>query len=328
MSIQEEAKKAYEERQANIAKRDREYEQCKHERNRTHLLDAIKRVFNIGLQDPRLQRDGDSDYALIDGLRFRYDENRDGKLRRLQVELPCHLCGEPSWQEIGDLVDLGYCLADPKNVTHLAFTCQWKEEEEPEQPAEAELPETWKGSFCPLINDDCRGDLCGLRARCQESLAVSELAEVVEQKADLEPAQWAVVSLMGHSTLVGQISEGRIAGITLTRIDIPTIEDRPGYTRYLSRGAIYDITPIDEQTAMAMLHWHKPPRPIDWTLLPPELRPAEMQPKSTVLHSESDEQGSYGPSEDSEDDEEEWEDEEEYEEEEDVLVNPDYNDLI
>ncbi len=296
VTIQEEAKRALEAHQASVAEADLARLERDRERNARDLIELVQRVLEIPADDPRLPDSPQDGEITLDGLKFRlYRSSLDlGRRAVLQVRLPCYLCSEPCWQDIRDLVELGTLLSDPERIAHQGFTCQQKElvEEEAEKPAEFEPP------ICPIMSGNdtvferCQKEACAWWQRCQEIPASAELAEVVERKIerpDSGPPHWAVVALMGHTTLVGRISEGYIAGITLTRIEIPTIDDRPGYIKYLSRGSIYDITPIDEQTAMAILHWHKPPRPIDWTLLPPEMRPEEVRPRPIVLHAGSEE---------------------------------------
>jgi hypothetical protein len=60
---------------------------------------------------------------------------------------------------------------------------------------------------------------------------------------------WGLLELMGHQRLAGQISETTIAGTGMIRIDVPTIGDIMGYTRFFSPGALYGITPTTEQIA-------------------------------------------------------------------------------
>lgn len=60
---------------------------------------------------------------------------------------------------------------------------------------------------------------------------------------------WAVVELFGHQRIAGFCSEETIAGSALLRVDVPGVADRQPFTRYFGAGAIYALTPCDEQVA-------------------------------------------------------------------------------
>jgi hypothetical protein len=93
-----------------------------------------------------------------------------------------------------------------------------------------------------------------------------------EQNTAIFPAPtWALVEVMGHHKLAGQITEVSIAGQGMLRVDVPplpAVQGRPeiaGYTRFLAPGALYAITPCDELTALHAVAYFTP-RPIDaWT---------------------------------------------------------------
>ena len=59
----------------------------------------------------------------------------------------------------------------------------------------------------------------------------------------------AIVELMGHNTLAGYISEQTIAGVAMLRVDVPAVGDVPAYTKFVSGGAIYGITPTTQEIA-------------------------------------------------------------------------------
>lgn len=60
---------------------------------------------------------------------------------------------------------------------------------------------------------------------------------------------WAVVEVMGHVEYAGFVSAETIAGASMLRIDVPESENIPAFTKYLSTGALYGITPCSEETA-------------------------------------------------------------------------------
>lgn len=60
---------------------------------------------------------------------------------------------------------------------------------------------------------------------------------------------WAVVEVMGHVTYAGYVTAETVAGAAMLRIDVPEVGARPAFTKYISPGAIYGITPCTEETA-------------------------------------------------------------------------------
>lgn len=62
---------------------------------------------------------------------------------------------------------------------------------------------------------------------------------------------WAIVEVMGHVEYAGFVCSETVAGAAMLRIDVPQIGDIPPFTKYLSTGALYGITPCSEETARA-----------------------------------------------------------------------------
>lgn len=69
-----------------------------------------------------------------------------------------------------------------------------------------------------------------------------------QEKFDL----WCVVELFGHSRIAGRCTEQNVAGTNMLRVDVPDISNQPGFTRFLSSGAIYAINPVSEEVARQM----------------------------------------------------------------------------
>jgi hypothetical protein len=63
--------------------------------------------------------------------------------------------------------------------------------------------------------------------------------------------QWCLVELFGHARIAGRVSEETIGGCAFVRVDVPTVDGIPGYTRLFGNGAIYSITPVTEEVACA-----------------------------------------------------------------------------
>lgn len=66
-----------------------------------------------------------------------------------------------------------------------------------------------------------------------------------QEKFDL----WCVVELFGHSRIAGRCTEQNVAGTNMLRVDVPDTSNQPGFTRFLSSGAIYAINPVSERVA-------------------------------------------------------------------------------
>lgn len=62
---------------------------------------------------------------------------------------------------------------------------------------------------------------------------------------------WAIVEVMGHNEYAGFVRAVTVAGAAMLRIDVPKCDEIPAFTKYLSTGALYGITPTTEETATA-----------------------------------------------------------------------------
>jgi hypothetical protein len=73
-------------------------------------------------------------------------------------------------------------------------------------------------------------------------------------------SEWAKVELMGHNVIIGQVSEASLAGGAFLRVDVPSFNGSPAFTRYFSPNAIYGISPVTEEVARALLtHYRHEP---------------------------------------------------------------------
>lgn len=91
---------------------------------------------------------------------------------------------------------------------------------------------------------------------------------------------WAIVDLFGHSRIAGLCSEQPLAGTNMLRVDVPAINGKPAFTRFFGGGAIYSITPTDEQTAKIALG-HIDVRPVERWIVPDQ--PARL-PSPPEMH--------------------------------------------
>ncbi len=60
---------------------------------------------------------------------------------------------------------------------------------------------------------------------------------------------WAIVEVMGRNEYAGFITAETIAGAPMLRIDVPMVEGRDGFTKFLAPGSLYGISPCTEETA-------------------------------------------------------------------------------
>ena len=59
---------------------------------------------------------------------------------------------------------------------------------------------------------------------------------------------WGIVEVMGHSRFAGFITQAEFPAGFL-RVTVPPVGDKQGFDKILAPGAIYAITPTDEETA-------------------------------------------------------------------------------
>lgn len=84
--------------------------------------------------------------------------------------------------------------------------------------------------------------------------------------------QFAIVELFGHQIIAGMVSEQVIGGQGFVRVDVPTVEGQEGFTKFYGAGAIYAITPCNEETMTAAVLGLRQ-KPIDvWKLHLPQLQ--------------------------------------------------------
>ena len=62
---------------------------------------------------------------------------------------------------------------------------------------------------------------------------------------------WCIVELFGHQRIAGLVTEQSIGGSSFVRVDVPSNDDTPAYTRLFGNGAIYAINPVSETVARA-----------------------------------------------------------------------------
>jgi hypothetical protein len=88
---------------------------------------------------------------------------------------------------------------------------------------------------------------------------------------------WAIVEVLGHHVIAGQVSEETVVGLPLLRVDVPAVGDEPAFTKFFSGAAIYALTPTDEKTARAAAAQLRS-KPVQPYVLPERQLPAPREP--------------------------------------------------
>lgn len=60
---------------------------------------------------------------------------------------------------------------------------------------------------------------------------------------------WAVLELMGHRQVAGEVREQRIASQDFLRVDVPEVPGRPAFTQFYGPQSVYAITPCTREMA-------------------------------------------------------------------------------
>lgn len=95
---------------------------------------------------------------------------------------------------------------------------------------------------------------------------------------------WAIVELMGHRRLAGQVSQAEQYGVAMLRLDIPAVDEQPAATQFYGGTSIYCITPTTEEIARGIAE-HNRPAPVNrWEL--PEHRAIEALDPDDVVDCE------------------------------------------
>ena len=62
---------------------------------------------------------------------------------------------------------------------------------------------------------------------------------------------WGIIELFGHQMIIGKVYEETIGTENFIRVDVPETKSNSAYTKFYGKGAIYAMTPTDENTALA-----------------------------------------------------------------------------
>ncbi len=99
--------------------------------------------------------------------------------------------------------------------------------------------------------------------------------------------EWALLELFGHNRLAGRVRNASIGGGSFIRVDIPRVKgpaslpEQQPLTKFISPSAVYAITPMTEETVMAMYRTGLRVEPIaryDIRAMLPALKAGEDEP--------------------------------------------------
>jgi len=112
------------------------------------------------------------------------------------------------------------------------------------------------------------------------------------EKKKLE--NFAVVELMGRTTLVGLVTESDISGSQLLRLDVIDGEGKPTHTKYIGVGSIYALTIVDEAAALAVAGRNSSRPTWAWGL-PSSAKQLEPGDESAIEVDDFDDEGEEAP---------------------------------
>ena len=88
--------------------------------------------------------------------------------------------------------------------------------------------------------------------------------------------EWAIVELMGHRKIAGRVTETALAGGAFVRVDVHG-NDKHFLTQYYQPGAVYCITPADEQICRDFTDHNRAQAPVHVYELPVAPSPMEQE---------------------------------------------------
>lgn len=94
-----------------------------------------------------------------------------------------------------------------------------------------------------------------------------EIGDTPMSNAIEEFSGFAIIELMGRNVIAGYVTTQVIAGVAMLRVDVPAVDDKPGFSKFISGQAIYGITPTDEETVKTAAN-NLRTRPIELWIVP------------------------------------------------------------
>jgi len=96
---------------------------------------------------------------------------------------------------------------------------------------------------------------------------------------------WAIVELMGHRRLGGQVSQAEQYGTVMLRIDVPRA-DGSATTHFFGGSSLYGVHPTTEEMARMVAERNDPSPVQRWELQPPVLMPDGAPPVDDDAHAD------------------------------------------
>lgn len=71
-------------------------------------------------------------------------------------------------------------------------------------------------------------------------------------------SQYCIVELFGRQVIAGLVTEQVIGGSTFVRVDVPSVDGLPAFSRFYGNGAIYCMTPVSREAAIEAIRYSRP----------------------------------------------------------------------
>lgn len=102
---------------------------------------------------------------------------------------------------------------------------------------------------------------------------------------------WAIVELMGHVRMAGQIREVEQYGTKMLAVDVPAVPDAgvEAFTTFVSGASLYRVTPTTEAVAVGIVRASRP-RPVH----PYDVQLEPLKPRAALAPADAEEVGPSG----------------------------------
>lgn len=117
--------------------------------------------------------------------------------------------------------------------------------------------------------------------------------------------QWCLVEIYGHQKYAGKVTEQTIGGCNFVRVDVPATARTGPFTKLFGQGAIFSMTPIEEDVAHTLAAQYDQ-APVSVYELPSDVREAmrEAQQKRLAVRAGDPDPLYEGPDDDYDSDDE------------------------
>lgn len=70
--------------------------------------------------------------------------------------------------------------------------------------------------------------------------------------------RWVIVDFFGHQCFAGKVSEVQQFGSVMGRLEIPSVDGRPGFTKDFGGASVFQMTDVTEEVAVAFTRGQRP----------------------------------------------------------------------